>query len=98
MLDQGFVSDVYLVRAANSARYTGYTAEELRLSLFELLLKANAGYKNSHTEESFMGWFGLLKRDRTLNAKGRRFILSLGYKHSNNKADIYGLIGKFRKG
>lgn len=98
MLDQGFVSDKYLIRGANSARYTGYTADELRLSLFELLLKANAGYRNSHTEEAFMKYFLFLRSDRTLNAKGRRFILSLGYKHSNNKADIYGLISRFRKG
>lgn len=71
--------------------------DELRLSLFELLLKANAGFRSSHTEENFMRMFELLKKDRTLNSKGRKFIMGIGYKHSNNKADIHGLIETYRK-
>jgi len=68
----------------------------LRLSLVELISKSAAGYRNSHTEENFMRMFDLLKADRTLNKKGRKFTCSMVYKHSNNKADIHGLIEKFR--
>ena len=76
--------------------YTGRTIDECRLSLVELIAKAAAGYRNSHTEENFMRAFKLLKSDRTLNKRGRKFTCSMIYKHSNKKAEIHGLIEKFR--
>lgn len=77
--------------------YSGRSIDECRLSLVELISKAAAGYRNSHTEENFMNSFKLLKSDRTLNKRGRKFTMSMVYKHSNNKADICGLSELYRK-
>jgi len=96
--DRELITNHELEFNSQMSHYDGYDTDELRLSLFELLLKASAGYRNSHTEEGFMGMFDLLKKDRTLNSKGRKFILSIAYKHSNNKADIFCYIDRFRKG
>ena len=68
-----------------------------RLMLAELLLKSAAGYRSSHTEEGFMRAFKLLKSDRTPNKRGREFLCSMFYTHSNNKPECYHLMGKYRR-
>lgn len=70
--------------------------DEGRLMLAELLIKASSGFYNSHTEEAFMTRFGLLKRDRTLNKKGFRFLCAMFYNHSNKKPEVYFLMEKHR--
>lgn len=70
---------------------------EGRLMLLELLCKAGAGFYNSHTEEEFLKSFGVMKTDRTPNKKGRAFICDTVYKSSNQKADIYFLIDRYRQ-
>lgn len=76
--------------------FTDHNVFEGRLLLTELLVKANAGFYNSHTEESFVKSFGLLKRDRTLNKSGRRFVCGMLYKHSNNKSDFVSFSETYR--
>ena len=76
--------------------YSGRSIDECRLSLLELISKAAAGYRNGYTEETFMNSFYLLNSDRTLNKKGRKFMCSMIYKHSNKKPDIHGLIEAHR--
>ena len=90
------VSDLEIIKALVK---TGFTqcVDEGRLMLTELLVKANAGYYNSHTEEAFMRSFGLIKTDRTLNKKGRQFICSMLYMHSNKQPEAYELMKKYRK-
>jgi hypothetical protein len=68
-----------------------------RLILAELILKASAGYYNSHTEEAFLGRFSILKADRTPKINGRRFLCGMFYKHSGLKPEAFYLINKYRK-
>jgi hypothetical protein len=73
------------------------TANEGRLMLLELLVKASAGFYNSHTEEQFLNRFNVLKVDRTANKKGRRFICKMIYTGSNKKPAVFDLIKNYRK-
>lgn len=70
--------------------------DEGRLMLLELLSKAGAGFYNSHTEESYLAGFGVIKKDRTPNKKGRKFMCEMLYKHSNNRPDCLELMLKYR--
>tara|TARA_R110002167_G_C12700024_1_gene653358 strand:+ start:4368 stop:4691 length:324 start_codon:yes stop_codon:yes gene_type:complete len=78
----------------NNGWYIG--ASEGRLMLAELLLKANAGFYNSHTEEGFMKAFGMLKRDRKLNKKGSLFLMDMFYASSNKKPPAFHLMASYR--
>jgi hypothetical protein len=73
------------------------TVDEGRLMLLELLVKANAGYYNSHTEEMFLNSFEVTRKDRIANKKGRQFICSMIYASSNKKPKCFSLIEKYRK-
>lgn len=88
MNSKELVPDVFVMQNLNAFRFGGYDPDEGRLLLTELLVKANAGMRNSHTEEEFMSSFHMLKRDRTLNIHGRKFIASMLYKHSNLMSDF----------
>lgn len=72
------------------------SVKEGRLMLLELLSKAAAGYYNSHTEEGYMVSFGLLRKNRELNKKGLKFIMSMVYKYSGNRPDCFELMREFR--
>lgn len=74
------------------------TVDEGRLMLAELMLKAGSGYYNSHTEEHFLKSFPLLKKDRTPNKKGLRFLCSMFYSHSNLRPVAYSLMKEYRLG
>lgn len=71
-------------------------ASEGRLMLAELLLKAGAGYYNSHTEEAFVRSFGLMQKDRTPNKSGRQFLCSMLYNHSNRQPLYFELMQQYR--
>ncbi len=71
-------------------------ADEGVLMLAELLVKANAGYMNSHTEEAFMNHFNMTKKDRKLNKLGSDFICWVFYNHSNLRPPAYNLMSNFR--
>lgn len=71
-------------------------ADEGRLMLLELISKAGAGFYNSHSEESFMNSFNLLRKDRTPNKLGLRFIASMVYASSNKRADCFKLMQMYR--
>lgn len=94
---EDIVSDSQIDAALSSCTFFELNVFQGRLMLTELLVKANAGYRNSHTEEAFMNSFGLLKRDRTLNKAGRRFICGMLYKHSNNKSDFVSFSETYRR-
>ena len=96
MESKELITDDEIENALQMCGFYKTTIDEGRLMLTELLSKANAGYYNSHTEERFMGLFRLLNKGRVLNKLGRVFICSMIYKHSNKKAEIHGLIEKFR--
>ena len=83
----------------NCLLYSGFniSVDEGRLMLSELLLKAAAGYYNSHTEELFLKSALVCKRDRTPNKVGRKFLCELMYTHSNYKPECYYLMERFRK-
>ena len=76
--------------------FDDYSIEEGRLMLLELLSKAGAGCYNSHTEESFLSSFGLLKKDRTPNKKGLRFIMSMVYASSNQRPQCFNSMNLYR--
>lgn len=79
-------------------RDNGWTkgASEGRLMLAELLLKASAGYYNSHTEEGFLNSFKMLRADRTINRKGAKYLCSLFYSDSNKRPEGLDLMIKYR--
>lgn len=62
-----------------------WSVEEGRLALAELLLKAGAGFRNSHTEEQLLSRFGLMLKDRTPNKKGRLFLCDMFYASSSRQ-------------
>ena len=72
------------------------SVDEGRLMLLELLSKAGAGYYCSCAEESYLNGFGLVKKDRTPNKKGRKFMHKMIYKHSHNRPDCLALMLKYR--
>ena len=96
MGSEEIICDDEIENMAIMSGYSGRDIAECRLSLVELISKAAAGYRNSYTEENFMNSFKLLKADRTLNKRGRKFTMSMIYKHSNKKAEIYDLIHDYR--
>ena len=92
-----YVSDDHIENALRLCGFYKTTIDEGRLMLTELLVKANASYYNSHTEERFMNMFGMLNKGRVLSKKGRRFLCSMIYASSNEKAEIHALIESYRK-
>jgi hypothetical protein len=80
------ITEEHLYQELANSGFTGTNAYEGRLILVELAVKANAGYRNSHTEERFLSAFRLLKKDRTLNKFGRKFICSMFYSPSLKKS------------
>lgn len=97
MRSEYIVSDADIAQSLSMAGFDRTTAEEGRLMLAELMLKAGAGFRSSHTEEIFLGDFKLLKKDRTPNKKGRKFLCSMLYTHSNGRPDYYKLMQKYRR-
>jgi len=89
------ISDLKIKLALSEFGFT-HTIREGRLMLMELLAKAGAGYMNSHTEGLFLIKFGLLKIDRTPNKKGRQFLCSMVYTHSNGRPEAYELMKDYR--
>ena len=87
-MKEPIITDENLIKGSEYAFNDGCDrcANLLRLTLLELLAKAGAGHRSSHTEEIFLSYFGLMKRDRTPNKKGREFIVSMVYAPSNMKS------------
>ncbi len=80
----------------NKLGFDGCCVDEGRLMLLELLSKAGAGCYNSHTEESFLFSFGLLRKDRTPNKKGLKFIMSMVYASSNQRPHCFNSMNLYR--
>ena len=93
------VSDSELLVAAHDAFYDRVDRRpgELRLMLLELLTKSDAGFYNSHTENIFLKNCKVQKRDDSPNKKGRLFIVSMVYWHSNLKPECYYLMKEHRQ-
>lgn len=66
------------------------------LMLLELLSKAGAGYYNSHSEELFLKSFNLMRKDRTPNKQGLRFIHKMVYSSSNKKPACFKMMSAHR--
>lgn len=90
------VTDDKLFNVANDLGFD-WVVDEAKLNLFELLIKAGAGYSNSHTEEAFLKSFDLMKVDRTPNKAGRQFIMEIAYTHSCRKAPVFYLSEEWRQ-
>lgn len=91
------VPDSLIEAAIKNSGFTGRSNDECRLCLVELLVKAMAGCRNGHTEESFLAYFQLMKKDRTPNWLGRKFIMSMVYASSNKRPISFELTKEFRK-
>jgi thioredoxin-like negative regulator of GroEL len=89
------ITDSQIIKALDADNWDMNKHEGL-LMLLELLVKANAGFYNSHTEERFLQSFGLLKADRTANKKGRRFISAAVYEGSNRRPKCFDLMSLYR--
>lgn len=90
------VSDTEIEKAVGWIN-NSMTVEEGRLTLVDLLIKANAGYRNSYTEEKFLSRFDLLKKDRTTNRRGARFLCSMMYAPSNRQSEYVRMVQEMRK-
>ena len=84
-------------RAISLTGYTGRTIDECRLDLCDLILKAQCGYSLGHTEEEFLRQFGLLKKNREPNKKGKAFLFTMMYASSNQKPPAFELMEKYRQ-
>lgn len=89
-------SDEVVIFQLNRLGFT-QSAEEGRLMIVELSSKAGAGYMNSHTEELFLNSFYILKKDRTLNKLGRKFMMHMLYEHSNLRPRAFNAMQEFRR-
>jgi hypothetical protein len=87
----------YMIDRLKTSKFAHLNAEEGRLLLTELAVKASAGYRNSHSEEEFLASFHILRNDRSLKKYGKQFICAMLYKHSNNKSDFAVYSEKYRK-
>ncbi len=94
---ESIIPDCLIEFAVEKTGYTGRSIEECRLCLAELILKAQAGSANGHTEEAFMKELKVLKKDRTPNLAGRQLLVEMFYRHSNEKCKAFALIDKYRK-
>lgn len=97
MSEQSIIPDCLIEFAIEKTGYTGRTIEECRLCLAGLILKAQSGSANGHTEEAFMRELKVLKKDRTPNLAGRQLLVEMFYRHSNERCKAFGLIEKYRK-
>ena len=97
MSESSVIPDLFFEDAIKKSGYTGLSIEESRLCLSELIIKAQSGCVNSHTEECFMSEMKVLKKDRTPNFIGRQFLLEMFYMHSNKKCRAFDIIDKYRK-
>lgn len=88
--------DSILREAIERSQYIGRELDECRLCLAEMMLKAACGRRNSHTEEEFMSWCEVLKKDRTPNYFGRQFLKLMYYAPSNRKPEAFILMQKYR--
>ena len=91
------ITDFIVTDALVAEGFKNYSPSEGRLYLAELMLKAQAGCYNSHTEELFLGRMEVMKKDRTPNFIGRKFLCSMFYSHSNKKPEAYQSIVDYRK-
>ena len=91
-----FLTDEKLQHAFDYNGWGKNDLGELRLIALELALKANASYYSSHTEEGALRMLGLLKKDRTLNKKGRGFVAAMIYNHSSKRPECFELMLKHR--
>lgn len=96
MKSEDIVTDAKIQEVLSRDGWT-QSVDEGRLMLAELMLKAGSGCYTSYTETHFANSFDLLKRDRTPNKKGLRFLCSMFYNHSNLRPLAYSLMGKYRK-
>ncbi len=90
------IPDNLIEIAIDRSGYRGFSVDECRLNLAELIIKAQAGYYNSYTEEEFMRQLKVLKKDRTPNLMGRRLLVEMFYRHSNKKCKAFDLIDRYR--
>lgn len=90
-----FISDDYMNEVLKKLGFD-QSADEGRLILAELLVKAAAGYRNSHTEEALLKSFYMMKKDRTANKRGRRYLCEMFYASSNRAPEGYYLMRDYR--
>lgn len=90
------IHDCHILSALESEGFKIYSADEGRLMLAELILKAQAGYYNSHTEELFMHRMDVLKKDRTPNSIGKKFLLAMFYAPSHRRPEAYSAMKIYR--
>lgn len=90
------ITDAYIQKILSKYGWGLSTPDEGRLTLAELIIKAGSGYQNSHTEEAFLNSFGFLRKDRSINKAGCRFLCSMFYASSNCRPLAYSLMNKYR--
>lgn len=97
MSSKDCITDYIITSALDAEGFRDYNQDEGRLYLAELMLKAQAGYYNSHTEELFLSRIDVMKKDRTPNLLGRKFLCSMFYSHSNKRPEAYESMTSYRK-
>lgn len=97
MKSKEYIADFMVTDALAAEGFKDYSADEGRLYLAELMLKAQAGYRNSHTEELFLSKMDVMKKDRTPNYIGKKFLCAMFYNHSNKRPEAYDSMTAYRK-
>jgi hypothetical protein len=91
------ITDYMVTCALDKEGFKDCNADKGRLMLAELMLKAQAGYRNSHTEELFLNRMDVMKKDRTPNFLGRKFLCAMFYNHSSKRPEAYDSMTAYRK-
>ena len=72
------------------------STDEGRLMLAELIIKAAAGYANSHTEEALLSDCNVLTKERIPMKYASRWLCSMCYAHSNGRSEFHRLSEIYR--
>lgn len=76
--------------------FKGYSLAEGRLMLMELIVRVDNNHYVSHSENLFVNNCGVLKRDNSPNAKGRKFLCDMLYASSNRAPEAYHSMKEFK--
>lgn len=90
--------DLFDVAIEFSIKRNGWdkSTEEGRLMLAELIIKAGAGYRNSHTEEELLTACEVLTKSRKPRKYASRWLCCMCYAPSNKKSEFHRLSEIYR--
>lgn len=92
-----FIFDEHIESALERWGWTK-TADEGRLMLVELMVKASNRIYISHTEQGFLSYFKFLRKDKSISRLGHEFLCAMLCESSNGQSLFAELSKVYRTG